>query len=370
MDISILFALLLLLVCGFALFVFFSREFKRDLSNTQNRVEDFVLNQNKALQQEVKFLSSEISDKLKDQNSVLNLTQKTVGERLEGANKVVSEVQHRLGRLEAASQKIFDLGQDIKDLEHTLKAPKLRGVWSELYLEEILEQMIPKAHFKMQYTFKSGKTVDAVIQLQDGLIPVDAKFPLENFKKITLAETDTLKKQTKTLFANNVKKHIDDIHDKYILPNENTFDFAMMYIPSESIYYELSTGRDEFLRDKEIFEYARKKNVIPVSPNTFYSYLQTIMLGLKGLTIEQSAKEVLEQLSRLKHDFDRFKGDFKLLGTHIKNVKQTQEKCEKSLGRFEDELLQVEKESDEPQALESLNLDSENAEKEKYEKIG
>jgi len=324
--------IILILILGGIAFFYVNREFKRDLSDLNRRLENFVVNQN---------------TNIKDQNSILNETQKQMGERLEGSNKIVGEVQNRLGRLETASQQIFELGKDIRELEYTLKAPKLRGVWSELFLDELLAQTIPKDKYSLQYTFKSGQKVDAAIHLRDGTVCVDAKFPLENFKKIIEEVDESKRKQHKLQFVNNIKKHIDDIRDKYIVTSEGTFDFALMYIPSEGVYYEILSGKDEYIRNKDIDGYARKNKVIPVSPSTFYSYLQTILMGLKGMHIEKSAKDVLEQLTQIRKDFVKFTSDYRLIGTHIKNVRQTYEKAEKSLGKFDQRLTNIDQSKDE-----------------------
>ncbi len=315
-----------------------NREFRREMRDLSGKLEGYVSGQSQSIQGDVKNLTSEISKQLRDQNQLLHETQRHLGDRLEGASRVVGEVQNRLGRLEAASQQIYDLGKDIRELEHILKAPKLRGVWSELFLDELIGQVVPKEYYFLQYTFKSGQKVDAVISLGEGLVPIDAKFPLENFKRILETEDDDERRQLKTAFANNVKKHIDDINEKYILPNEGTFDFALMYIPAENVFYEILSGRDEVIGSKGLAEYARSKNVIPVSPSTFFSYLQTILLGLKGMRIEQSAREVLEHLARLKSDFSKFTDDFRVLGNHVKNVRVTYDRCEKSVGRFNEGL--------------------------------
>ncbi|MBI4971422.1 MAG: DNA recombination protein RmuC [Candidatus Omnitrophica bacterium] len=296
----------------------------------------YVMSRN--LQNDVKSLTQEITSSLKDQNQLLNETQRHLGDRLDGAARVVGEVQNRLGRMEQASQQIFDLGKDIRQLENILRAPKLRGVWSELFLDELIAQVVPKENYILQYAFKNGVKVDAVLTLQEGLVPIDAKFPLENFKRILESQDDDERRQLKTAFANNVKKHIDDIHDKYILPKEGTFDFALMYIPAENVYYEIMSGRDEVIGAKGLAEYARSKKVIAVSPSTFFSYLQTILLGLKGMRIEQSAREVLEHLTRLKIDFSKFTDDFRVLGNHLKNVRSTYDRCEKLMGRVDEGL--------------------------------
>lgn len=320
----------LLLLVGIPVFFFIHRESHKEVSHLSTET--------KGLREDLKGLTQELAERFRDQNFLLHETQRHLGERLEGASRVVGEVQNRLGRLESASQQIYDLGKEIKELESILKAPKLRGIWSEFFLEELLAQAVPKENFILQYTFRSGHQVDAVLVLSDGLVPIDAKFPLENFKRILDTQNEEVRRQLKTAFAADVKKHIDAIHEKYILPNEGTFDFALMYIPAENVYYEILSGRDEVLGAKALAEYARTKKVIPVSPSTFFSYLQTILLGLKGMRIEQSAREVLEHLGRLKNDFSKFMEEYRLLGSHIKNVRVTYERSEKTVGRFQEGL--------------------------------
>jgi DNA anti-recombination protein RmuC len=156
--------------------------------------------------------------------------------------------------------------------------------------------------------------VDAVIRLQAGLVPVDAKFPLENFQRLVKAETPEEKKVLRRAFITDVKKHIEAIATKYIRTDEGTFDFALMYVPAENVYYETIIKDDELGADGALFAHALARRVIPVSPNSFYAYLQTILLGLKGLRVEESAREIINHLARLNQEFDRFSESFRLVG--------------------------------------------------------
>jgi DNA recombination protein RmuC len=172
---------------------------------------------------------------------------------------------------------------------------------------------------------------------------VDSKFPLENFQKTIQAETEEDKKHFRKQFASDVRKHIDSITSKYILPDEKTYEFALMYIPAENIYYE-TIIKDEQLPDaKSISSYALERKVIPVSPNTFYIYLKTILLGLRGMKIEEKALDIIRSLQRLRGDFSRFQEDFSKLGTHISHAKSSYDSAEKRMERFGDKLGQVEK---------------------------
>jgi DNA recombination protein RmuC len=173
-------------------------------------------------------------------------------------------------------------------------------------------------------------------------VPVDSKFPLENFKRVIAGETEEERKAARKKFATDVKKHIDAIASKYILPDEGTFDFALMYIPAENVYYEVILKDDAFGEEKGLCAYALAQRVIPVSPNSFYAYLQAIVLGLKGLRIEKSAHEIIQHLKRLEGDFQRFRDDFDVLGKHLGNTRGKYEDAAKRLDRFGEKLASIE----------------------------
>jgi DNA recombination protein RmuC len=274
-------------------------------------------------------------------NQVTQQLQKSTGDlntRLDNAARVVQEVSKGLGSLSEATKKVFDVGKDIASLQEILRSPKLRGGLGELFLGDLLSQIFPPAYFTLQHKFKSGEAVDAVIRLGHNLVPVDAKFPLENFRRIVETASEEERKVAKKKFIADVKKHIDAIASKYILPDEGTFDFALMYIPAENVYYELIIRDEAVDTDKALLNYAFAKRVIPVSPNSFYAYLQTILLGLKGLHIEEQAQEILKDLERLSGDFERFRADFELVGKHLTNVKTKYDEADKRLEKFGDRL--------------------------------
>ena len=224
----------------------------------------------------------------------------------------ISSVNQALGGLTQTSQRILEVGQDMQKLQEVLAAPTLRGSLGELMLEQLLRKMLPKDHYEIQHTFRNGHRVDAVIRLADGLVPVDAKFPLEAFRHLIEAG-DAERRRYTGEFYRDVKGHIDAIAEKYICPGE-TLDFAIMYIPAENVYYEIILKQEG---QEDILEYARDRRVITTSPNSFYAYLQVIALGLRGLQVEQNAKRMIESLTRLKNDFDRFADDYRLVGTHL-----------------------------------------------------
>ena len=289
------------------------------------------------LQREINNLRDQLTKNMMDSAKIISESQKNVGERLDRAANVVGNVHKSLGALDEATKQVYAVGKDISQLQEILKAPKMRGSFGELFLGDLLSQILPPKHFSLQYSFKSGEIVDAVVKL-GRLVSVDAKFPLENFKRLVQNQDPQEKTIARRKFVMDVKRHIDAISTKYILPDEGTFDFALMYIPAENVYYETVIKDDNTSQDASLMTYAFSKRVVPVSPNSFYAYLHTISLGLKGLKIEENARVIIERLARLQGDFSRFRDDFNLLGKHLSNTRTKYEDAEKRLNRFEDKL--------------------------------
>ena len=290
-------------------------------------------NSTQSIQQQLAQLLGQVQSRLKENAEVLNQTQQNLGERLDNAARVVGSVERSLGGLEEANRKIYEVGKNIASLQEILRAPKLRGGLGEFFLEDLLGQILPAEHFSTQYGFRSGEKVDAVVKLGASLVPVDAKFPLENFRRILEATGDEERNRAKRQFGVDVKKHVDAIAAKYILPDEGTYDFALMYIPAENVYYE-TIIKDDSPEDRSLSQYALGKHVIPVSPNSFYAYLQAIVLGLKGLKIEDRAKEIVGYLSRLDGDLNKFRDEFSLLGKHLGHAQASFQNAERRLEQF------------------------------------
>ena len=303
-----------------------------------------------SVQQQLGQMLGHVSERLKENAEMLDRTQLGLGERLDNAARVVGQVQRSLGGLEEANRKIYEVGKDIASLQEILSAPKLRGGLGEFFLEDLLGQILPAQHFSTQYNFRSGEKVDAVIKLGPSLVPVDAKFPLENFKRIVEAANDEEKNRAKKQFVADVKKHIDAIAAKYILPDEGTYDFALMYIPAENVYYEMII-KDGAPEEKSLSSYAMNKHVVPVSPNSLYAYLQAIVLGLKGMKIEDRAKEIIQYLSRLQGDFGKFREEFILLGKHMGHAQSSYQNADKRLDQFGQRLLAAD--ADQPELFEA-----------------
>ena len=302
------------------------------------------------MQQQIESLRQQVSQSL-SQNATLLQTQLEsvsqgmrsssgeINQRLDNAAKLYADLRNQLGQLSQANTQIQSMMKDVSSLQDILRPPKLRGGMGEVMLENLLREILPPEHYAVQHHFRSGTIVDAIIRLNEGIVPVDAKFPLENFKRMLEASNDEDRKAARKEFARNVKKHIDDIHNRYILPEEGTFPFALMYIPAENVYYETIIRGEEEDGEKAMYKYAIDHQVMPVSPNSFYAYLLTLAQGFRGMRVEEGAKEIMNHLNRLRVELERFNEDFRKVGLHIGNAQKSFGESEKRLARFEDKLV-------------------------------
>jgi DNA recombination protein RmuC len=279
-------------------------------------------------------ISSQVNERLNQMNQSIQEANKIIGQNLGSATEAFGNVKEQLGKLEETNKQIVAISQDISSLQELLRAPKFRGAMGETFLENLLSQVLPKEHYQIQYRFKSSEAVDAVIRLGERLVPVDAKFSLENFQKMLDAPDEQTKESFRKKFTQDIKNRINEISVKYILPGENTYDFALMYIPAENVYYVVIIKED-------IFTYSMSKKVIPVSPNTFYAYLQVICLGLRGLKVEENAKAILKSLGALGVETERFKEDFKLLGGHIVGANNKYADAQKRFEKVSERLIDI-----------------------------
>lgn len=263
-------------------------------------------------------LQSQITDRL-DKNQ--ELMRESITKQFSASSKLISEVTERLTKLDDTNRRVVDVADELKTLQNVLQNPKQRGVLGEYYLSQVLENVLPPDRFRLQHKFKDGEIVDAVIELEKGkILPVDSKFSLENYNRLIEEKDKTRREVLAKLFKEDLKKRIDET-SKYIRPREHTMDYAFMFIPSEAIYYDLlinkigTTGTSS----RDLIEYAfRDKNVIIVSPTTFMAYLQTVLQGLRGMQIEEQAKEIQVRVGEL--------------GRHIATYEQLMHKLGGSLG--------------------------------------
>jgi DNA recombination protein RmuC len=272
--------------------------------------------------------SSELNQRLEGLDGRLLSTQQSTGE-------TATQIVEKIGELGRTSAQMLQRANDLARLEQALRPPKARGGVGELLLANVLRDSLPADAYALEHTFRTGERVDAVVRA-DKLVPIDAKFPLENFERVVNAQDEAEQQLYEKAFARDVKIHVDAIATKYVRPAEGTFDFALMYLPSESIYYELVCGKTGGL-----YAYALGKRVFPVSPSTFHAYLAIIVLGLRGLQIERHAQDVMAYCAQLSKDFGRFRDDFNVVGKHIGNAQTKFGEADRRLERFETRLEQA-----------------------------
>jgi DNA recombination protein RmuC len=273
-------------------------------------------------------LDAKVDRRLEGLDGRLLATQRNAGE-------TATQITEKLARVEEGTKSMLERANDLKRLEQALRPPKARGGFGELLLPNLLADMLPASAYELQFGFASGERVDAVVRVEK-LLPVDAKFPLDNVHRVLDADDDEQRLIARRALARDVKGHVDAIATKYVKPGEGTYDFAFMYLPAETVYYEIACGGTG-----DLHEYALNRRVFPVSPATFHAYLTMIVIGLRGLQIEQHAQEVMAYCGQLAKDFTRFKDDFDVVGKHIGNAQGKFGEAQRRLERFETRLEQA-----------------------------
>ena len=294
---NILFTIILLGAFTFVIIWYITKKFRELEMPKGDQGSMQILNQN------LQALQHNITSQLHNNNQNIN-------QQLNYASKAISSLSQELGQMQ-------QIGSQLRNFQDFLKSPKLRGNLGEQGLKELLSQALPNKYFDMQYCFRSGCIVDAIIHLEAGKIPVDSKFPMENFNQMLKAGEPEAKAFFRKKFCSDFKIHIDAISKKYINPDEGTADFAFMYLPSESIFFEVINN------EQSLFEYAADKHVVISSPSTFFYYLKTIMLGLEGKRITEMSREIIKTLKSIKIESSKFGENLTLLSKHIGNANKT-----------------------------------------------
>ena len=288
------------------------------------------------LDRRLEGISHDLDRRLAALDQRLYLGLDTVQETQHQAAGSAAEVRERVALVAGVAQQVLDQARDLARLEDLLRPPQARGVLGEVLLEQLLAQCLPRGAYRMQHAFRSGARVDAVLMLGDAMVPVDSKFPLDAFARMAaLGDHDPARVLHRRAFVRDTRQHVDAIAAKYICPDEGTFDFALCYLPSEAVYYEFL--REEPAGDSP-FRYAVDRRVFPVSPATFYAYLLSVGLGLRGLRLEANARRVLDALAGLHGELSRFKDDFDVLGKHLANARARWEEAARRLDRFDGRL--------------------------------
>ena len=311
---TLLIVLLVVLIIGVGVVIYLLLNKKDNSSDhTQILKQDII-----GLQQLISQTQAHMGDRIDQNNTAM---QASLHKQISESSKLISDVTERLTKLDETNKRVVDVADELKTLQNVLQNPKQRGVLGEYYLLTVLENVLPKDRYKMQYKFKNGDIVDAIIKLEKNkILPIDSKFSLENYNRLIEEKNKEKREVLIKQFKQDLKARIDET-SKYVRPDEGTMDFAFMFIPSEAIYNDLLINKiglaDTSSRD--LIEYAfRDKQVIIVSPTTFMAYLQTVMQGLRSLQIEDQAKEIQKRVG--------------MLGKHIKTYEQFMNKLGNSLG--------------------------------------
>ena len=280
----------------------------------------------------LELLETKFANLNKSVDSKLAENTKNLGERLDNAAKVIGAVKGELG-------KMSEIRGSVESLTNFLKHSKRRGNLGEEGLKEMLTEALPREKWKLQFQFASGEAVDAVIETKNGVIPVDAKFPLENFEKMRAAADEKTAESFRKEFAKDCKKHIDAIAKKYIRPEEGTTDFAVLYLPAESIYNEAS-------ENSEISRHARTRNIQLVSPNSFFYFLRVVLIAFQSEKFEENAKKVLSLIAGVKTEAGKFGENLAVLNKHVSNSKTKMDEALAGFARLDAKIDRVGEYSD------------------------
>ncbi|PLX20535.1 DNA recombination protein RmuC [Candidatus Parcubacteria bacterium] len=299
------------------------------------------------LEKHNEIMRKELDNKLSETHKANQEQQGQIMKTVQGITgesaKLISNVTEKLTKLDETNKQVVNFSAQLQNLQDILKNPKQRGVLGEYYLEETLKNVLPPNSYQMQYGFKDGTIVDAIVRVKDKIIPIDSKFSLENYEKIINSSDKEIRDKYAKLFKNDLKIRIDET-SKYVKPGEGTMDFAFMFIPSESIYYDLlvSTVGSMKVNTRDLIEYAfKEKHVIIVSPTSFLAYLQTVLQGLRALQIEESAKEIRANVEKLGKHMLSYEEFMKKLGVSMTTTVNHYNNAYKELKKIDKDVVRI-----------------------------
>lgn len=306
------------------------------LRETSNKSIEMIAKQVQAMsgnvQTALEAVRADVGNRLDANASAMAQASKTVGDRVASVQATFAGLQEQVGGMTEQARNLSELSKSVTDLQRILSSPKVRGGFGEDSLEQMLAQVFPREFFEMQYPFASGEVVDAILKFPQGMLAIDSKFPLENFRRIVEAETEADRKVARREFLKDVRKRIDEIASKYIRPQDGTLSLALAYIPAENVYYE-AIIRDE--EGNDLRAYCSERHVFPVSPNSLYAYLQTVVIGLNGMRISERAQSILRELESLRMEMAKFTGEYETVGKHLRNAATKYEDSARLLNKVE-----------------------------------
>lgn len=352
----LLIVVVVLIILGFGTVIFFLNQKLSQPSNDQaaQLLKADLDNLSKDVTQLQQSLNENINEKLNKSQTQLN---DSIQRQFAQSAKIIADVTSRLTKLDETNRRVVNVADELKTLQNVLQNPKQRGVVGEYYLQSVLENVMPPGRFQMQYKFSDGEIVDAVIFLQDGkILPIDSKFSLENYNRL-IEEADKATKETIVKkFKIDLKNRIDET-SKYIRPAENCMDFAFMFIPSESLYYDLLINKvgTTATNSRDLIEYAfQEKKVIIVSPTSFMAYLQTVLQGLRSLQIEEQAKEIQKRVGELGRHIGAYESLMQKLGGSLGTTVNHYNNAHKELKKIDKDVVKI---ASTTPAVEPLMLD-------------
>jgi DNA recombination protein RmuC len=261
----------------------------------------------------------------------LGATEQQLVTQTGATHRSLSDLSRHLGVLSEQSARVGELAKDIGSLQDLLRAPKPRGGFGELMLERLLQDCLPATAYEMQFTYRDGSRVDAVVHCANRLVPIDAKFPNESYTQIAAATDEADRARRRRAFLQQVRRHIDAVA-RYVSPQDSTIDYSFMYLPSEAIYYEVMT-RESGDGEVDLGTYCQQHHVIPASPNTLLAYLQVVALGIRGLAMQERTRELQQSIAQVRREFERFVGLHDQLGTHLDHAMKKFDETERALAR-------------------------------------
>ena len=288
------------------------------------------------MQEQLKEIRQTLDSKMGDSAKIMQ-------QQFSQSAKIIRDVTERLTKLDETNKQVMGVAEQLQGLEDVLKNPKHRGVLGEYYLENVLKNVLPPSNYKMQYEFKNGDIVDAAVFVKDKIIPIDSKFSLENYNRIVQEKDSQRREELEKQFKADLKNRIDETA-KYIRPNENTMDFAFMFIPAEGIYYDLLINQVGAIKvnTRDLIEYAfKEKHVIIVSPTSFFAYLQTVMQGLRALQIEESAKEIRKYVEMLQKHLMSYEEYLQKLGNNLGTTVNMYNRAYKEFGKIDKDVFKI-----------------------------
>jgi len=264
-------------------------------------------------------INRNVADRLGENTQTMSLTSQAMNERIAHAQTTFAGLQKQVGEMSEQARQLSELSRTMTALERVLSAPKLRGGFGEAQLEQLLSLVFAREQFEMQHRMSSGEIADAVLHFPQGKVVIDSKFSLENFRRMAEAQTDDERRAARRDFIKDFRRRIEEVAGKYIRPAEGTLPFALMFVPAENVYYEAIIRDDD---GNDIYDYCLKRRVVPVSPNSLYAYLQTIVVGLNGMRISARAESILREIESLRIELGKFADAYAKVGGHLRNASE------------------------------------------------